>query len=113
MTQKVNGHVAAGAHLGSALDFYTVTTTVDLASAPAGKFENALDKLIEVIALRGQPVIMSVTDGAEAGEKVVKFAIEHTGAWDNVTPSLADSIVAHAGAWGFAANNTTVAKVDF
>jgi hypothetical protein len=113
VTQKVFGHAAAGAKLGRALDFYAVTTAVALNTAPAGKFETPLDKLIEVIALRGQPVIMSVTAGATAGQTVVKFAIEHTDAWALANPNLKDSIVAHAAAWGFTAANTTVAKVDF
>lgn len=111
MTQKVNGHVAAGAHLGAALDFYTVTTTVDLTVAPNGVFATGLDKLIEVISLRGQPVIMAVSAGANSST-VVKFAIEHTQAWEVATPNLINSIVAHAGAvYGFTTGNTTVAKV--
>lgn len=96
---KVNGKVSFGEHLTGNLQFYAVTTSVDITPATG---QANLDKLVEVISTNGQPVIMGAVTGT--GPYVLKFAIEHTGAWENADKLVA-AIKAHAPA--FAASTTT------
>ena len=111
-SNKVNGHVASGEHLTSALDYYTITTPVNLVTpptasnntvdltdpaasnpdayygAPAGSglsiqnTKTALDKLVEIVSLAGQPIIMGVPTGPDGnGKYSMRFATEHMGSW--------------------------------
>lgn len=75
---KVNGKAFAGEFLGANLQFYTLTTAVDLRGATPTSQAN-LDKVIEVISLNGQPVLLGGVGGT--GPYVMVFAIEHTNAW--------------------------------
>lgn len=96
---KVNGHTTAGAHLGSAPEYITITTTVKVldfstaftadinagsttsaATTDATLSQAALDKLIEVVSLRGQPTLMAPPSAA-TGTYTVAFANEHLGGW--------------------------------
>jgi hypothetical protein len=102
-----NGGVAAGEKIGSGLDFYTITTTVDIS---AGVFDSAsqnrLNRLIGIIALNGQPVLLG-TPVNTSGTYTLKFAIEHAGSWD--VAGLTAAIVAHQLAgMGFTTGNTSV-----
>lgn len=85
--RKVNGRAGAGEFLGANIDFFTVSTAA-LLNTPA-----VLDKVVEVISLNGQPIIMGAVTGS--GPYVLKFANEHTGAWDKAT--LEAALLAHAG----------------
>jgi hypothetical protein len=79
-SNKVNGHAASGEHLTSNIDYFTITTPVDLANATiANNVATALDKLIEIVSLRGQPVIMGTVQGT--GPYTLNFATEHFGSW--------------------------------
>ena len=80
---------AAGQHLTGNLDFYTVTTSVDLTVAAN------LDKIVETFALRGQPVIMGSAVFANA-VSTLKFANEHIGAWKDNSGNdmLANTLIA-------------------
>jgi hypothetical protein len=99
---KVNGKVFAGDFLGANLQFYAVTTSVDITGASA-QSQAALDKLVEVISLNGQPVIMGAPTGT--GPYVLRFAVEHTNAWgDNA--ALVAAIKQHAPV-EFGASTTT------
>jgi hypothetical protein len=103
---KVNGHALAGEHLTGNIQFYSITTSVDITgAAPASAA--ALDKLVEVISLNGQPIIMGAPV-ASGGNFVLKFAIEHTGAW-----SSADVLTAAIKAHGpmFAADSALAAVI--
>jgi hypothetical protein len=88
MITSPNKNAAAGMSLGSKLDFFTVETTVDLTTNAS-----ALNVLIETIALNGQPVISalqapaaaSASSGLTGNTTVLKFAVEHTGAWTAAT----------------------------
>lgn len=82
-SNKVNGHAFSGEHLTSNIDYFTVTTDVNLTTAVSTGLSN-LDKFVEIIATRGQPVIMGAVTGS--GPYVLKFATEHKGSW-NVTGS--------------------------
>src|SRR5690606_25439714 len=110
MVDKVNGFFAPGEHLTKNMQFFELRTSVDIRVKADGSTSSqaALDKLVEVISLNGQPVISGkpVLD-AEESEYVFKFGIEHYGAWDG-DETLVESLVAHAGAHGFEAENTTV-----
>lgn len=92
---------------GRKLDFYTIRTTLDITPGAYGTTsQNRLNALIEVIGLRAQPIIVSVepvtsetapVDLPVAGSGsvsvyVMKFALEHFGAWSGATPSLAESL---------------------
>lgn len=107
MVQKVHGAVAAGEMLGRNLDFYTLETDQDIL-AVAGDSQKRLDKLVEVISLRGQPIIMGAPSGS--GPYTFKFAIEHAGAWTAAT--LKTAIVDHAGHLGFTAGGLTITISD-
>jgi hypothetical protein len=113
MVEKVHGSVNPGESLTGNLEFFTVTTSVNILTRDAGTAatQAALDKLVEVISLRGQPIIMGAPF-ADSGSYVFKFAIEHAGAWTGATPSLRDSIAAHASSFGFTTSNTTVAVAE-
>ncbi|RYD64233.1 MAG: hypothetical protein EOP83_10280 [Verrucomicrobiaceae bacterium] len=101
---KVNGKVFAGDFLGANLQFYAVTTSVDITGASASS-QAALDKLVEVISLNGQPVIMGAPTGT--GPYVLRFAVEHTNAWED-SAELVAAIKTHAPVQ-FAASTTTAA----
>jgi hypothetical protein len=81
---KAGGAVAAGDFIGSNLDYYTVVFNGgDLRLASAGGNANsqvALERAIEVISTRGQPVIMGVPSYGSSNTTFV-FCIEHVGAW--------------------------------
>lgn len=96
---QVNGKVLSGEHLTGNLQFYSVTTSIDI--TPVSGQAN-LNKLIEVISLNGQPVIMGAVTGT--GPYSLKFAIEHAGSWADAA-TLVAAIKAHAPA--FAASTTT------
>jgi hypothetical protein len=103
---KINGHVAAGEHLTGNLQFYSVSTAVDISGA-AALSQAALDKLVEVISLNGQPVIMGAP--VKSGSTyTLKFAVEHTGAWVD-SAALVAAIKAHAPM--FAADATLAAVI--
>ena len=94
MVDKVHGTSFPGEHLTGNMDFFTVYTTVNItpsASAdPAAASQVALDKLVETISMRAQPVIMGgvVTNvGTDPGSVpayvsgntyTFRFAVEHT-----------------------------------
>lgn len=100
---KVNGKVSAGEFLGGNLQFYTLTTSVDIKNGQA-----ALDKLVEVISLNGQPVILGAVTGT--GPYSMVFAIEHTNAWGDAA-TLVASLKANAPV-EFGASTTTVTIVE-
>ena len=70
MVDKVNGSVKAGEFLGRDLDFFVFSGPVNIlvkgdsqgngnaANTGTAATQAKLDKLVEVISLRGQPVIM-------------------------------------------------------
>lgn len=108
MVDKVNGRVGAGEFLGRNLDFFVFTSPVNILPLAAGGNANsqaALDKLVEVVSLRGQPVILG-TPYLDGSDYVVKFATEHTGAWDGAT--LEAAVLAHAPVHFAAANAATM-----
>jgi len=116
MVEKVNGHFVPGETLSSDNEFFEIRTSVNIlvhsGSTGSDTTQKALDKLVEVISLRGQPVIAgSPYLDSEDSKYVFKFTTEHAGSWD-ATPTLLESIVEHAGSHGFAANNTTVSSSD-
>lgn len=107
MVQKVHGAVAAGEMLGRNLDFYTLETDQDIRTGAAAS-QAKLDKLVEVISLRGQPIIMGAPSGT--GPYTFKFAIEHAGAWTAAT--LEAAILEHAGHLGFTGAGVTITISD-
>lgn len=134
MVEKVNGMVSSDQALTGGLNYYTVRTTLDI--RPTGVLSDAsqkrLDKLVETISLRAQPVILSAVatttetspaDIPSASGSVsvytLKFAIEHNRAWEmggSPNPSLAETL---DGVEGFVydeavtnSNNVAVALVE-
>lgn len=110
-TNKVNGHANAGEFLGRQLDYYLITSPVNIVPNGSTSLGNStligntvtqlnLDKLIEVISINGQPVILGNTFSVDGINCSLAFAIEHTGAWGNTTATaianLQNSIVANA-----------------
>jgi len=119
-TNKVNGHVAAGEHLTSAIDYFTVTTPINLGDAANTTVSglSALDKLVEIVAQRGQPVIQGSVTGS--GPYSLKFATEHKGSWnvtgtqlvDNSAADLKAAILAAGVDYGFDANTTVTVSAS-
>lgn len=89
---KVNGKVMAGEHLTANLQFYALSTAVNILGADATS-QAALDKLVEVISLNGQPVILGIPKGT--GPYTLNFVIEHADAWGDAA-TLVAAIKAHA-----------------
>ena len=116
---KVNGHAVSGEHLTSNIDYWTITTSIDLANTASSTdgvsvtSESALDKVIEIVAQRGQPIIQSPITSA-SGVFTLKFATEHAGSWnvtgnlqtDNSASDLANAINAAGIDFGFEASST-------
>jgi hypothetical protein len=101
-----------GEAIGRRLDFYLIRTTMDIRPGGYGsESQNRLNAIIETIGQRAQPIIVSVETpvmetapsdipAAADGEHMVysmKFALEHFGAWEGATPTLAASLHGVAG----------------
>lgn len=107
MVDKVNGRANAGEFLGRNLDFFVFTSPVNILPLTASgdaTSQAALDKLVEVISLRGQPIILG-TPYADGDDYVVKFATEHSGAW--TAASLEAAVLEHAPVHFASANAVT------
>ena len=81
---KVNGFTATGIEsLTSNFEFLTIATDVDIRTAANGSATSqaALDKLIQIVSERGQPVIMGNVTGTSAPFGIM-LAIEHPYAWE-------------------------------
>jgi len=81
MTDKVNGFVGTpDQFLSGAVKMFTVTVAgLDLTVAPANGTSN-LDKLIQAISTRAQPVIMGTPTST-----ALNFAVEHNEVFGDLT----------------------------
>ena len=82
---KVNGFTATGVeNLTSNFEFITINMNTDIRTAGQGggspTSQANLDKLIQIVSERGQPVIMSNVTGS--GPYTIIVAIEHPYAWE-------------------------------
>ena len=123
---RVHGFSYPGNHIGAGLNYYTIYTTVDITPTgigalivprgnPPGVYTDTvsnsqlmLDKLIETISLRAQPVVMSQITSMAYSDYVntatptfhpasgtvwsMSFAIEHNGAWDTMQIGRTNSV---------------------
>lgn len=85
--EKVHGFVATGYEsLTSNFEFITLVMDGDdirpLSGGGSSTSQARLDKLIEIVSERGQPVIMGAVSGG--GNDTIIFAIEHPAAWSCV-----------------------------
>jgi len=105
MVAPVNAKVGSGEFVGRNLDFYTVTTSVNITPGAVGSASQiALDTLNQTIALNGQTVLFQLE-----GAGVVKFAIEHTLSWGVDAAASEAALLAALVATGlFTAENTEV-----
>ncbi len=108
MVERIHGKVNAGQSLTGGLDFFRIRTTLDIrAGAYGDASQKRLDKLVQVISTRAQPVILrdvvvsTETDPADlpaasgsVSVYTLEFAIEHRGAWTITTndPTLAETL---------------------
>ena len=96
------GSLANGEHLTSALDFYTLNTSVALSTDDFSALDSGEDliRIGEIIGIQAQPVVTglhvitgvadSTVYGLASGITTVyqlKFMIEHTNAWNNADVS--------------------------
>lgn len=111
MVTKVNGAAGAGEHLTGNMQFFAITTDVNILPVPTGNAvtQAKLDKLVEVISLNGQPVIMGAPV-EDTGNYIFKFATEHAGAW--TAASLETAILDHAGHLGFTGNGVAIVVTE-
>jgi hypothetical protein len=95
MTQKVHGFAATpDQFLTGGLPMFTATVTGADLTALVGDEEQhapALDKLIEVISIRAQPVIMG-----KAKATTLNFAVEHNEIFGDLTAFGAEATAAFA-----------------
>ena len=132
--EKVHGVSDAGEFLTGNMDFFTVRTLVDITTDangdPADASQLALDKLIETISTRAQPVIIGSVATESAPDYadftgfstgtvwVLKFATEHTDAWGplgdagTAVDELNDALDGVEGFIFDATNNVFVRQVD-
>jgi len=92
VSSKPHGFVNPGYEaLSSNFEFITIATAVDIrpnttAGGGTATSQAALDKLIQVISLRGQPIIMGNVTGT-ASPFGLKLTIEHPYAWQSTATS--------------------------
>lgn len=108
-TTRVNGVAQSGQKVTGSVEFATVSTSVDIRPGAAAS-QAALDKLCEVMSMRGQPVIVGGVTGSSApfGLKVM---FEHAGTWSALSsPNDLSSVLAasQASGQGFTTGNTTI-----
>lgn len=111
MTDKINGGISSGEHLGKNIDFWTCytahvldTTGADVNSATPTSADS-LDRIINFIGQRAQAVMVSVATAAgqtltDAPQSLgtsydaagalytLKFAVEHAGAWNDTASAV-------------------------
>lgn len=85
MSNQVFGGSKTGQSISGGLDIMYIITKVDINPDPSGSMlvesQRNLNKLIEAISLRAQPIwIGSVVDNGD--EWVLYFALEKPGVWD-------------------------------
>lgn len=122
MVDKINGVVSPDQFLTGDLNFYTVRTTLDIRPSATkdikDEAQHRLDKLVETISTRAQPIIMgavkmtmeaksSIADlpsaaavsGTEVAVYTVRFAVEHNLTWEVTgnNPTLAETLNGVAG----------------
>jgi hypothetical protein len=111
--QKVNGAAGADQGLTQGLDFWTITTAVNILTAGttggSAASQAALNKLIEIISLNGQPVILNNPTVAST-VYTLTFAIEHPGSWATGAAMVA-AIQAAGVNFGFSTDNTITATL--
>lgn len=109
MVDKVNGRTVTGTEaIGRSFDFFVFSSPVNILPISEGgdaTSQKALDKLIEIISLNGQPIITG-TPYLDGSDYKFKFATEHTGAWTAAT--LETAVLTHAPVHFAAANATTM-----
>lgn len=86
---KVNGGVSFDQALTLSMDFWTLSFNMNILTASdASGFGNAytqaaLNKIVEVVSERGQPVILdNPTFNSTTGVSTLRFAIEHKLSWN-------------------------------
>lgn len=117
---KVNGHIASGEFITMAMDNWVITTAIPIAVMPrynpaaplspqdlaaAQAAQGALDKLVEIIAMRGQPVVLSAPT-VNNGVYTLSFGIEHAGSWGIDGSLLLSAIMRDGINFGFTTDTT-------
>lgn len=110
MSRKV---LVGGEALTAPLAFITISSGVDIRADSAGgdaASQLRLNKLIEIVSLRGQPVVVGTPTGT--GPYILTLATEHVGQWTAAATgadSLEEAIVTHqANGMGFTGGNVSV-----
>lgn len=93
MTEKVNGFVGTpDQFVSGAMSMFTITVSgLDLTAAPANGTSN-LDKLIQAVSTRAQPVILGKPTAT-----VLRVAVEHAEIFGDLT-AFAEEVKAASGA---------------
>lgn len=118
---KTLATVKSGEHLGANLDFYTITTTVDLAGGVGTEGQANLKVLNQVVSMNGQLVLLDVADvatvtdpeGLPAGVQevtVVRLAIEHHLSWGNTKEEIENKVKAALVETGVFADDSVVVE---
>lgn len=101
----------------SNMEFITITTNIDIRPyaaaitasqtiAQATQSQLNLNKLLEIVSLRGQPVIMGAVTGTT--RLAIVLVTEHAGAWSNASSpnDLKSRIIADGVNFGFGIDNS-------
>ena len=93
-TDLTAGKVEAGTHLTGSMEFYTIKTTIALASEVQNSNEpNAGDNfrvLCDVLSFKGEPVVQGFKE--EDGKFVYKFSLEQPCAWGDTEEKVKENI---------------------
>jgi hypothetical protein len=111
-------------NLSTNMEFFTVSTKVDIRTAAQSggstQSQMNLNKLLEIVSLRGQPIIMGAVTVNGSSVYSIPLVTEHAGAWANSSSSaspIADArsgedlkarLIADGVNYGFGANVNSV-----
>lgn len=77
--------------LSTNMEFFTVSTKVDIRTAAqsggSAQSQQNLNKLLEIVSLRGQPIIMGAVTVNGSSVYSIPLVTEHAGAWANSSTS--------------------------
>jgi hypothetical protein len=81
MVDKVNGKAVADQHLTGSIQYVAISVAENITPAAFGVASQVnLDKLVETVSQRSQPVILGVPTGS-VGSQIINVAFGHEDVW--------------------------------
>lgn len=115
MVEKVHGAVSPTSVVGGKLNYYTVRTLLDIRPSATGDLkdeaQDRLNKLVEVISLRAQPMIIGgITVTSEAKASIADLPAAAAVQGTNVTVYTMKFVINHNQSWEVSGNNPTLVE---